>query len=151
MCLSLMIAPSGSTVGPGRSNQDIADGIQTVINAMVIAAQRRGLTINFEDGKAEALWDIVGKGSKDWKMQLATAASTLTWKSQGQERHRAIRIVHAYRHLGTWLQVGHTHGKEIQHRSSQAQSSWGALAIGLFTTSRMCRRGRRQRSSNPPP
>lgn len=95
----------------GRSNQEVADGIRSVVSAMVVAAARRGLHINFEAGKTEALWNIVGKGSKQWKAQLAEQNSQLSWETN--QHSGTVRIVSAYRHLGTWLQIGNVHGREI--------------------------------------
>ena len=114
----------------GHTNQDVADGIQHVVTAMVRAAARRGLHINFEEGKTEALWNIVGKGSKQRKAQLAADQSRLTWTDGTLQW--GVRIVHAYRHLGTWLQMGHIHGKEIQHRSAMSRSTWGTLARPFY-------------------
>ena len=114
----------------GRSNQEVADGIQIVVYAMFKAAKRRGLSINFEAGKTEVLWNIVGKGSKEWKATLASADNVMQW--QTPHGPMSVRSVPAYRHLGTWLQVGHIHGREIQQRGAQSRSTWGALSKPFY-------------------
>ena len=83
----------------GSTNQDVADGIQHVVTAMVRAAARRGLHINFEEGKTEALWNIVGKGSKQRKAQLAADQSRLTWMTALSNGESALCM-----HTGT---LGH--------------------------------------------
>ena len=114
----------------GRSTQQVEQGIQAVVEAMLSASKKRGLVTNFEQGKTEVLWNIVGKGSKQKKAALADNLNQLSWTSQ--EGHIALRITHAYKHLGTWMQSGHVHGKEIQQRSSLARSTWGVLARSFY-------------------
>ena len=63
----------------GKSNQQVEAGIQAVVEAMTVASKRRGLIINFEQGKTEVLWHIVGKGSKSKKMSIAAEGSQLKW------------------------------------------------------------------------
>jgi len=114
----------------GRSIQQVEQGIKDVVESVIAAANKRGLCINFDQGKTEVLWNLVGKGSKDKKAALAAADSMLCWQSS--EGHIALRVAFAYKHLGTWLQVGNVHGKEIQQRSSMARSTWGALARPFY-------------------
>ena len=105
----------------GKSNQQVEAGIQAVVEAMTVASKRRGLIINFEQGKTEVLWHIVGKGSKSKKMSIAADESQLKWHTD--QGHFALRVSHAYKHLGTWIQAGNVHGKEIQQRSALARST----------------------------
>ena len=100
---------------------------------MTCAAKNRGLVINFEPGKTEVLWHIVGKGSKERKALLAADDSELRW--QTKEGPIALRTAHAYKHLGTWIQAGNVHGKEIQQRSSMARATWGVLAKSFYNKS----------------
>ena len=110
--------------------EEVHTAIQIVVNAMLLATQRRGLHINFEDGKTEAIWQIVGRGSRKWKIDLAKNGSQIEWVSPVGPV--ALRIVPAYRHLGTWLQTGNAHAKEVSHRSSQARATWGALTKPFY-------------------
>jgi hypothetical protein len=94
----------------GTNITQVEEGIKVVVEAMVSASQRRGLTINFEEGKTETIWNLVGKGSRERKTAIAAQGHCLCW--EGQHGPMALRVVPAYRHLGTWLQIGHVHGKE---------------------------------------
>ena len=42
-------------------------------------------------------------------------------------------VTHQYKHLGTWLQTGHRHSREIQLRLASAKTAWGQLARSFFT------------------
>ena len=112
---------------------EVSDAIKAVVESMVFAAKRRGLEINFEDGKTEAIWQIVGRGSRRWKTELATNGSAIRWVSSFGPV--ALRVVPAYRHLGTWLQTGIAHAKEIAHRGAQARATWGALTWQFYAKS----------------
>jgi hypothetical protein len=50
---------------------------------MVTAAQRDVASINFEEGKTEAIWNIVGRGSRARKFAIANNSSTLAWQARG--------------------------------------------------------------------
>ena len=117
----------------GTNLSQVEDAIKCVVDATISAAQKRGLVINFEAGKTEAIWNIVGKGSQEKKAQLANTKGCLSWTSGDVQT--ALRIVPAYKHLGTWLQIGHVHGKEVQHRSSLARATWGALSRQFYNKS----------------
>lgn len=114
----------------GQSVQQVEVGIQAVVEAMITACRQRGLVINFEQGKTEVLWNVTGKGSKARKAALAAEGNQLRWISP--EGPLSVRIAFAYKHLGTWLQSGHVHGKEVQQRSALAKSTWGALARPFY-------------------
>ena len=117
----------------GTNLDQVEAAIKCVVNATVSAAQKRGLVLNFDAGKTEAIWNIVGKGSREKKAQLATAKGCLAWNAGGVQTD--LRIVPAYKHLGTWLQIGNVHGKEVQHRSSLARATWGALSRQFYNKS----------------
>ena len=114
----------------GKSISQVEEGIKALIEAMTAASKRRGLTINFEQGKTKVLFNVVGKGSKEKKAQFADDHSQMQWHTS--DGSFSVRLTHAYRHLGTWLQSGNNHGKEIQQRSSLARSAWGVLARAFY-------------------
>ena len=95
------------------------------------AASRRGLSINYERGKTEALWTIVGKGARRMKQEIHAAAHTLQWHSD--DKPYTLQLCHAYKHLGTWIQSGHRHAKESLARGSAAKQQYGQIARSFFT------------------
>jgi hypothetical protein len=54
--------------------------------------------------------------------------------SWGPDRLR-LRIVPAYRHLGTWLQAGNVHAKEVAKRGAIARATWGGLTKPFYNKS----------------
>ena len=115
----------------GRTNEQVMHTMKTVVMAMDGAASKRGLSINYDRGKTEALWTIVGKGARSMKQEIHAAAQTLQW--QGNTKHFTLQICHAYKHLGTWLQAGHRHAKESLARGAAAKQQYGQLARSFFT------------------
>lgn len=104
--------------------------IKQVVQAFHSAAKTRGLAVNFSQGKTEVLWDILGKGSRALKERLHDQNQWLKWEKEGQEY--CLRVSHTYKHLGSWLQVGGSHQREIGHRAGQALQSWGCLARSFY-------------------
>ena len=113
-----------------RSNSQVASNLQTVVIALDKASTRRGLSINFEQGKTEVLWTILGKGAREMKRKIHNDGQLLQWDAQG--RQYSLHVRHAYKHLGTWVQAHHKHSKEILTRAASAKQQWGQLARSFF-------------------
>ena len=109
---------------------EVENIIQVVVQAFHNAAKTRGLDVNFSQGKTEVLWDIIGKGSRALKERLHDQGHWLKWERDGQAY--CLRMAHTYKHLGSWLQVGGSHQREISHRAGQALQSWGCLARSFY-------------------
>ena len=114
----------------GFSNDDVCAIAQVCVDAMQEAAGKRGLQINFEVGKTELLWTIRGSKTRATKERLARADSQITWETEGKEK--SLRVVHSYKHFGTWVQEKGKHSKEVQCRGNAAKSSWGPLARPFY-------------------
>eukprot|EP00438_Fugacium_kawagutii_P016420 Skav206440 [mRNA] locus=scaffold295:130038:133282:- [translate_table: standard] len=112
------------------TNAQVVDVIQQVSEAVTLAAAARGLDVNFAEGKTEAMLQIAGQGSMAFKQQLADAQSLLRWTSHERDFH--LRVVLTYKHLGTWLQSGGVHNKEILSRAAALRASWGPLVRPLY-------------------
>ena len=120
-CAMLVHAPT---------NQRIEEVIKALVTCFDQAAQSRGLQVNFDRGKTELLWNVVGKGAKATKQTLYTQGNTLTWDHQGHMYR--LHVCHAYKHLGTWTQTKHRHAREVLARASAARQQWGQLARPFF-------------------
>ena len=114
----------------GIDNSQVESLAKQVVDGMCLAAKKRGLMVNFDAGKTEMMWRIAGAGSRRIKQQLAEQGQCLRWDGIQGERH--IRVVCAYKHLGTWFQQGPRHLKEVRCRSSNARSSWGPLCRTFY-------------------
>ena len=104
--------------------------IKVVVEGFHHAATLRGLDINFEQGKTEVMWDILGKGSRSLKERLHDDQQCLKWTT---DQHTFdLRVSHSYKHLGSWMQVAGSHQREFSHRAGQALQSWGCLARSFY-------------------
>ena len=104
--------------------------IQVVVESFHAAAAKRGLEINFSQGKTEVMWNLVGRGSRALKIRLHDAGQCLCWDSL--QEHFQLRVSHSYRHLGSWMQTARSHQREIAQRASLAMQSWGSLARSFY-------------------
>jgi len=112
------------------TNQRIEEVIIALVTSFDAAARSRGLQVNFNRGKTELLWNVVGKGAKATKQSLYEQGNQLIWEHQG--RQYKLHICHAYKHLGTWTQTKHRHAREVLARASAARQQWGQLARPFF-------------------
>ena len=115
----------------GRCNDRVAQTMKAVVVALDQAAEKRGLSINYDRGKTEALWTVIGKGARQLKQALYDDGHSLQWESNNKKY--TLQLCHAYKHLGTWLQSHHKHSKEILARGSAAKQQYGQLARSFFT------------------
>ena len=107
--------------------------IQLATVAMDQATAKRGMKLNFDKGKTEALWCVTGKGSKSLKLKLAEQKGFLHWDHHGQPF--CLSVTQSYKHLGTWLQAPPKCARDIQTRAALAKSAWGSLAKPLYSKS----------------
>ena len=85
--------------------------INSVVEAFHHAAALRGLAVNFDKGKTEVIWDILGRGSRSLKVRLHDHGQCLCWSTS--EASFQLRVSHSYKHLGSWLQTAGCHQREI--------------------------------------
>eukprot|EP00438_Fugacium_kawagutii_P028838 Skav229822 [mRNA] locus=scaffold2672:76324:80457:- [translate_table: standard] len=112
------------------TNDQLQDAIAKVTSAFVQATAKRGLEINWKEGKTEVLWHPDGPGSRALRRQFATEGA-LTFASPTEEQP-TLRVVNAYKHLGTWLQTRQQHTRELRARVSAASAGWGPLAKSFY-------------------
>ena len=115
-----------------RTNERLIAMTQHIVEALVQATERRGLSINFDRGKTELLWTLTGKGTKGVKTAVHLAGDALRWQSQAP-RSLVLHTCHAYKHLGTWLQSKHRHAREVSKRAASAKQQFGQLSRPFFT------------------
>ena len=97
--------------------------IKIVVEAFHQAAHRRGLVVNFDKGKTEVLWNIIGRGSRSLKIRLHDAGQQLCWRTTDEAFQ--LRVSHSYKHLGSWMQTAGCHQREIAQRASQRNAELG--------------------------
>ena len=109
----------------------VQDIVRAAVEAMDVSARGRGLLLNYAAGKTEVMLHLVGRGSKEAKIRLSDNDNTLRWSVN--DDHYCLRVVHSYKHLGTWLQVGAKSAKEVAARGTAARQSWGVLHRSFYS------------------
>eukprot|EP00435_Cladocopium_sp_Y103_P043513 s216_g12.t1 len=114
-----------------RTNEQIVSMIQCLVQSFVNAASRRGLEVNFDKGKTELLWNIIGRGARTMKVEIHRQGDVLQWTHN--DAAFTLHVCHEYKHLGTWIQTKHRHARELSVRAGAAKQQWGQLARSFFT------------------
>ena len=99
---------------------------QTVLDRLMAA----GLRPNMSRGKTELLLELRGAGSVQLRRQLANDAHILHLESPYASF--ALHVVGAYRHLGTWLQVGGGVQQDVLTRFAMAHDTLTRFRSQLF-------------------
>eukprot|EP00438_Fugacium_kawagutii_P002720 Skav222422 [mRNA] locus=scaffold2890:171634:188316:+ [translate_table: standard] len=111
-------------------NDALEQLLRVVLQTFTSQAARRGLVVNFEAGKSEIVWSTIGPGARAARQRLAASGHWFAWDPDVPAS--SVRVVHAYRHLGTWIQASNSHRREIIARGSAARQSWGPLARSFY-------------------
>jgi hypothetical protein len=110
---------------------DVILSLQIISSCLHDAAASRGLTINYNAGKTEALIKLAGPGSKAVKHKV--------WHEHGgrlpvvtENGCQTLQLVHSYKHLGSYMQDHAVVMKDIRHRVSQARKAFGQLSRQFY-------------------
>ena len=112
------------------TNDEIPQVIAHLVDAMLIAVGRRGLSLSLEDGKTQVLWNIRGCGSRKVKQHMSRLNNKIQWRSGDSDL--ALTLVKNYKRLGTCVQQGNSHAQEIASRGRSAKSQYGVLARSFY-------------------
>ena len=100
--------------------------LQVISSSLHDAAAARGLKINYQAGKTEAVLKLAGTGSRAVKHRV--------WHECGgrlpvvtEHGTQMLQIVHSYKHLGSFMQDHAVVQKDMRHRISQARKAFGQL------------------------
>eukprot|EP00435_Cladocopium_sp_Y103_P044445 s918_g12.t1 len=114
------------------SAADLVTSVQTVASCLHDAVHHRGLRLNYGSGKTEAMVRLVGPGSRKVKVkvwhELGGSLPVVTEHSVQQ-----LRLVHSYKHLGSFMQDHAIINKDLQYRNSQARKAYGQLARPFYS------------------
>ena len=89
------------------------------------------MKLNYEVGKTEAMIFCAGEGSRGVRRQLwhDLKGSLPVVTEQGTQ---SLRLVHAYKHLGSFLQCQAVVHKEVSYRVAQAKKAFGQLSRPFY-------------------
>ena len=113
------------------SSNDVVSSLQIVCSSLHDAAMNRGLTINYQAGKTEAIVTLAGPGSKQTKNKIWHAAGG---KLPIVTEHgiQKLQLVHSYKHLGSYVQDHAVVQKDFRHRVAQARKAFGQLSRQFY-------------------
>lgn len=110
---------------------DVINSLQIVSSCLHDAAASRGLKINYQAGKTEALLKLAGTGS--------TAAKHKIWHEHNgrlpivtEYGTQTLQLVHSYKHLGSFMQDHAVVLKDIRYRVAQARKAFGQLSRQFY-------------------
>ena len=105
--------------------------VQSILSAFKDAAAKRGLKVNFAEGKTEVLVNLVGPGSR--------ASRTRLWHDMrgkvpvvSENETCDVQLVHHYKHLGSFVQEKAITTKDRNCRIAEARKAAGALVRPFF-------------------
>ena len=113
------------------SASDLVSHMQVTASCLHDAAAARGLGINYQAGKTEAILKLAGAGSK--------AVRHRVWHECGgflpvvtEHGNQQLRVVHSYKHLGSFVQDHAIVQKDVRYRISQARKAYGQLSRQFY-------------------
>ena len=110
----------------GPSAEQVIASLQLVASCLHDAATNRGMQLNYQAGKTEAMVFCAGPGSRSVRKRLwhdLQGRLPVVTEAGTQE----LRIVHAYKHLGSFIQCQAVVHKDASFRVSQARQAFGQL------------------------
>ena len=113
------------------TNEAVRHMTQLIVSTYYDEARHRGLLMNFEAKKTEAILQPVGKGTRafkdHWMRQMQGKLPVLTETSLHH-----LTLVFKYRHLGTQIQHGADIAADSREKAALARQAWGPLARSFF-------------------
>lgn len=109
----------------------VVSNLQIIASCLHDAAASRGLCINYQAGKTEAVLKLAGVGSK--------AAKHRVWHECGgmlpvvtEHGVQQLKVVHSYKHLGSFVQDHAIVHKDLRYRNAQARKAYGQLSRQFY-------------------
>ena len=115
---------------------------ERIVALLFDCLQQAGLKPNLKPGKSEVLLDLRGKGALSCRRQLVFQGHKLTIPSAISSF--AISVVGAYRHLGTWIQVGAGIARELKVKFAIAHDAITKYRSQIFANRAMTIAKKRQ-------
>ena len=105
--------------------------VQNILSAFKDAAAKRGLRVNFAEGKTEVLVNLVGPGSRASRTRLwHTMRGKVPVVSENETCE--VQLVHHYKHLGSFVQEKAITTKDRNCRLAEARKAAGVLVRPFF-------------------
>ena len=109
----------------------VVSSLQLAASCLHDAATARGMKLNYEAGKTEAMIFCAGEGSRGVRRQLWHDLKGFL-PIVTEQGTQSLRLVHAYKHLGSFLQCQAVVHKEVSYRVAQAKKAFGQLSRPFY-------------------
>ena len=121
---------------------DLLQKCELIIACLFGCLQNAGLRPNLKPGKSEVLLDLRGKGALQCRRQLAFQDHKIAITTAVDPF--SVSVVGAYRHLGTWIQVGGGIARELKVKFATAHDAMTKYRSQIFANRAMTLRRKRQ-------
>lgn len=113
------------------SNDQVRIMTQTLVSTFYDEARHRGLLMNFEAKKTEAILQPAGKGTRSFRdLWFRENHGRLPVVTETSVHY--LNLVHKYRHLGTQIQHGADIAADSREKTALARQAWGPLCRSFF-------------------
>jgi hypothetical protein len=108
---------------------DVVASLQMISSCLHDVAASRGLTINYQTGKTEAIVKLAGTGSKAVKNQVwhQCGGRLPIVTEYGVQQLQLVHAYKSYKHLGSYVQDHAVIQKDLRYRNAQARKAYGQL------------------------
>ena len=113
------------------TNEAMRHMTQLVVSTFFDEAKHRGLCMNFDARKTEAIFQPAGTGTRAFRDHwFREQHGRLPILTEASLHH--LNLVHKYRHLGTQIQHGADIAADSREKSALARQAWGPLSRSFF-------------------
>ena len=115
----------------GQSNDHMLHQVKIIQSVFHDEARKRGLQVNYEKGKTEVVIQCYGPHTRAFKRRLLVDNQASIPIVCEHETNR-LRIVHGYKHLGSFVQEGASVDWDRRQKIAQARQAWWTLKKSFF-------------------
>eukprot|EP00434_Breviolum_minutum_P033403 symbB.v1.2.029555.t1/scaffold3245.1/size65031/1 len=113
------------------TNEALRHMTQLVVSTFFDEAKHRGLCMNFDARKTEAIFQPAGAGTRAFRDHwFREQHGRLPILTEASLHH--LNLVHKYRHLGTQIQHGADIAADSREKAALARQAWGPLSRSFF-------------------
>ena len=122
-CVFMTFAPS---------NEQMMQQTKLLQSVFHDEARKRGLSVNYEKGKTEVIVQCCGPNTRFFKKNLLIEGKASVPIVCENETYQ-LRVVHGYKHLGSFVQEGASIEWDRRKKVAQARQAWWTLKRSFFS------------------
>ena len=114
-----------------QSNEQMLHQTKMIQSVFHDEARKRGLKVNYAKGKTEAIMHCHGSHTRAFRKEILINQKATIPIVCENETHQ-LRIVHGYKHLGSFVQEGASVDWDRRQKIAQARQAWWTLKRTFF-------------------